>query len=236
MSIRARSVDIRIDRDAVEVVGRRRGAPAHERWDVPADAEPYGVLEAALASSPLLRPGRRCEVGVHVESPFTRYLTGEDVDGSTTDGPRLDVLLADGTRDVLAAVLGRRRVHGRAWFGAGPAVRAVDMLRVRAAAGPIGRGLVVDRSSAAVTVLLVDGPTIRWARGAAADDPPEVASLLLRRAGEVVNGAYGLHWWHLEDVAAPPDDRRRRREQREFEARCHALVGFLPRSTELRAR
>jgi len=53
--------------------------------------------------------------------------------------------------------------------------------------------------------------------------------VLLRRAAEVVNGAYGLHFWHLEDVASPADERRRRREAREFEARCNALIGHLPR-------
>jgi hypothetical protein len=57
----------------------------------------------------------------------------------------------------------------------------------------------------------------------------EVAAVLLRRAGEVVDGRYGLHWWHLEDVASPEDERMRRREARGLEARCHALIGHLPR-------
>jgi hypothetical protein len=102
-------------------------------------------------------------------------------------------------------------------------------MRARAAVGGIGRGFIVDRSAAAVTVMLIDGATIRWARGAPAHDPTEAAAMLLRRAAEVVNGAYGLHWWHLEDVAAPADERQQRRESRELEARCHALVGHLPR-------
>lgn len=235
MSRWQRSVAVRVDVDAIEVSGRRLGRPTCERWDVSAGAEPFGVLENAVSASRLLRPGRPCALGVHVESSRTRYLTGE---AGADDGPGagLDVVLADGTRDVLAAILRRRRVHGRAWFGAAPAIRALDLLKARARAGPIARGLIVDRSTAAVTVLLVDGGSIRWARGAPADDAPEVAGILLRRAGEVVNGAYGLHWWHLEDVAAPDDERRRRREQREFEARCHALIGYLPRSATARVR
>lgn len=230
-----RSVSVRVDVDAIEVTGERLGRPAGERWDVPADALPFGVLETAIGSSRLLRPGRPCTVGVHVESPRTRYLTGAG-GAEHVAGAGLDVVLADGTRDVLAAILGRRRVHGRAWFGAGPAIRALSVLSARSRQGPIGRGLIVDRSSAAVTVLLVDGTTVRWARGAPAEDAPDVATILLRRAGEIVNGSYGLHWWHLEDVAAPTDERRRRREQREFEARCHSLIGFLPRSTAVRLR
>lgn len=235
MSRWKRTVSVRVDVDAVEVSGQRLGRPVSERWDVPMGGESYGVLENAVGSSGLLRPGRPCALGVHVESPRTRYRTADEGAAGPAGGG-LDVVLADGTRDVLAAILGRRRVHGRAWFGAGPAIRALDVLEARAQAGPIGRGLIVDRSSAAVTVLLVDGATVRWARGAPADDAPEVAAILLRRASEVVNGAYGLHWWHLEDVAAPADERRGRRDQREFEARCHAMIGYLPRSTAARTR
>lgn len=233
-----RTVVVRVDLDAVEVSGQRFGRPARERWDVRPGEEPYGVLEAAVGSSRLLRAGRPCTLGVHVESPRTRYTIAAEGAPSAEGaaGAGFDVVLADGTRDVLAAILGRRHVHGRAWFGAGPAIRALEILRARARAGPIGRGLIVDRSSAAVTVFLVDGVTVRWARGAPADDAPEVAAILLRRAGEVVNGAYGLHWWHLEDVATPADEQRRRREEREFEARCHALIGYLPRSTAARVR
>lgn len=227
MIMTPRKVLIRVDRDAVEVSGTRLGRPSVERWDVADGAEPYGVVEHALSSSRLLRPGRPCEIGIHVESSRTRYVTSESMDADADDV--FEVVLPEVVREVLEPILARRRVHGAAWFASGPAWRAFASLKERLALGGIGRGLIVDRSSAAVTVLLVDDASVRWARGAAADEAPEVAALLLRRAAEVVAGASGLHWWHLTDVASPVDERQRRREAREFEARCHALVGHLPR-------
>lgn len=225
----SRKVIIRIDRDAVEVRGQGLRGPSTERYGVEQDADPYDVLDDALSSSRLLRPGRKCEVGVLLESSATLYRTVQGEGEHRSDDGTFQVVLPEVVRDVLEPVLARRRVHGRAWFAAGPAVRAVETMRARNQAGGIGRGFIIDRSSAAVTVMLIDGATVRWARGAASDDPTDAAAHLLRRAGEVVNGAYGLHFWHLEDVASPDDERRRRREARELEARCHALVGHLPR-------
>ena len=224
-----RSVRIRIDVDAVDVEGVRMGRPRAQRWDVPEEGDPFAVLERVLRRSELLRPGRACDVRVELESPRTRYRTVQG-EGDERCGPEgFDVLLPEVLRDVLQPILARRRVHGSAFLASGPAIRTFRSLRSRVDLGPIGRGLVVDRSSSAVTVLLVDGVDVRWARGAPAEDAPEVAAILLRRVAEVVAGSYGLNWWHLTDVASPADERRRRREAREFEARCHALVGHLPR-------
>lgn len=224
-----RKVTIRLDRDAVEILGQRLRSPATERYSVEQGSDPFTVLEAALGSSRLLRPGRACEIGVHIESASTLYRTVQGEREHRSEDGTLQVVLPEVVRDVLEPVLARRRVHGRAWFAAGPAARAAETMRARNRSGGIGRGFIIDRSAAAVTVLLIDGATVRWARGAPADEPTEAAAHLLRRAGEVVNGAYGLHFWHLEDVASPDDDRRRRREARELEARCHALIGHLPR-------
>jgi hypothetical protein len=231
MSALRRSVTIRLDRDVVEVSGRRLGSDVIESHPVTSADDVFDVLERTLSRSRLLRAGRACEVGVLLESPRTLYRTvqGEGEDESR-DG-RFEVVMPEVVSEILEPIIARRRVHGKAWFAAGPAIRAVDTMRRRAAVGPIGRGIIVDRSSAAVTVLLIDSTTIRWARGAPADDPTEVAAVLLRRVGEVVGGRYGLHWWHLEDVASPPDERDRRREARELEARCHAMIGYLPRTT-----
>lgn len=225
----SRKVIIRIDRDAVEVRGERLRGPVSERYGVEQDADSYEVLERALRSSRLLRPGRACEIGVHLESATTLYRTVQGEGEHRSEDGTFEVVLPEVVREVLEPVLARRRVHGRAWFAAGPAARAAETLRARNRAGGIGRGFIIDRSSAAVTVMLIDGATVRWARGAPADEPTEAAAHLLRRASEVVNGAYGLHFWHLEDVAWPDDERRRRREARELEARCHALIGHLPR-------
>jgi len=220
---------IRIDSDVLEVRGERLGKPRAERYDFAEGDDPFDMLEAALRDSTLLRPGRPCEVGVRIESARTVYRTVQGEGESLSPDGEIHVQLPEGMRDALAPILARRRVYGPAWIGAGPASRALATMRARAAVGGIGRGFIVDRSAAAVTVMLIDGATIRWARGAPAHDPTEAAAMLLRRAAEVVNGAYGLHWWHLEDVAAPADERQQRRESRELEARCHALVGHLPR-------
>lgn len=228
----SRRVVIRLDVDAVDVRGRRRGRDVSERYRVGAAEDPYEVLEGCLRTSSLLRPGRRCEIGIELESAHTLYRTVQGDDQHRSEDGALHIVLPEVVGEVLEPILARRRVHGPAWFAAGPASRASATLRRRAAVGGIGRGFIVDRSSAAVTVMLIDGATVRWARGAPADEPTEVAAVLLRRAAEVVNGAYGLHWWHLEDVASPADERAGRRVARELEARCHALVGHLPRIVE----
>ena len=225
----SRKVIIRVDRDAVEVRGRSIRGSATDIHEVPEGADRYEALEEAFASSRLLRPGRPCEIGLLLESASTLYRTVQGEGEHRSADGSLQVVLPEVVRDVLEPIVARRRVHGRAWFAAGPPIRAMETMRARASSGGIGRGFIVDRSSAAVTVLLIDGATVRWARGAPADEPTEAVAHLLRRAGEVVNGAYGLHFWHLEDVARPSDDRRRRREANELEARCHALIGHLPR-------
>jgi hypothetical protein len=229
-----RKVLIRIDRDAVEVSGRRLRQAVTERYSVAPEADRFEVVQEALRTSRLLRPGRACEIGVHLESARTLYRTVQGEDEHRSEDGSFSVVLPEVVREVLEPVLARRRVHGRAWFAAAPASRAYETLRRRARTGPIGRGFIVDRSTEAITVLLVDGATIRWARGAPGHEPTEAAAFLLRRAGEVVNGAYGLHFWHLEDVASPDDVRQRRRAANEFEARCHALIGHLPRMASSR--
>ena len=224
-----RRVTIRIDSDCVEVLGSRLGRAAHEVRTVEQGGDAYAVLEDVLRTSRLLRPGRSCEVGVLLESPRTLYRTELGDGASRAEDGGFTVVLPEVVRDVLDPILARRRVHGGGWFAAGPALRAVNTMERRVASASPGRGIIVDRSSAAVTVLLVDGATIRWARGAPAGDPAAVAAVLLRRVGEAIDGRFGLHWWHLEDVANPDDARARRRLAREVEARCHALIGFIPR-------
>jgi len=224
-----RRVRIRIDADVVELDGRQRGRTIRELHRIPEDSDHLDVLERTIRSSRLLQPGRRCELGVLVESPHILYPVTED--GPGVEDGRVAVVLPEMVIAALEPIVARRRAHGPAWFASGPALRAVETIERRASVGPIGRGIIVDRSSAAVTVLLVDSASIRWARGAPAGDPADVAAVLLRRLGEVIGGRYGIHWWHLEDVASPLDERQRRREHRGLEARCHALIGYLPRMT-----
>jgi hypothetical protein len=229
MSPARRRVRIRVDSDLVEVDGRRRGRQAKEFSSVAEGEDRFEILDRVIRTSPLLRPGRACEFGVVIESPDIHYPVENG--GPHGDDGKVRVVLPEIVGEVLEPIVARRRVHGDAWFAAGPALRAVDTVERRAQAGPIGRGIIVDRSSAALTVLLIDSARIRWARGAPAGDPSETAAILLRRLGEVIGGRYGIHWWHLEDVARPADERKQRREARGLEARCHGLIGYLPRIT-----
>lgn len=224
-----RRVRVRIDRDVIEVTGRRLGREAREVHPVVEPDDPYTVLETVLARSALLRPGRACDLGLLVESPRTIYRTPEGEGDERADTNRIEPVLADLTRDVLDRIVARRRVHGTAWCSSGPPRRVYEMLRENVERGPLGRGVVVDRSSAAVTVLLLEGVDIRWARGAPGDDPAETAALLLRRAARTPVARAGMSWWHLEDVARPGDERERARIASEVEASCHALIGNLPR-------
>lgn len=224
-----RRVRVRIDRDVVEVSGRRLGRDVRELHPIVEPDDPYTVLERVLARSPLLRPGRACELGLIIESPRTIYRTPDGEGEERADVSTIEPVLPDLTRDVLDRIVARRRVHGVAWCSSGPPRRVYELLREHVHRGPLGRGVVVDRSSAAVTVLLLEGIDIRWARGAPGDDPVETAELLLRRAARTPVALAGMSWWHLEDVARPGDDRVRARIASEVEAACHALIGNLPR-------
>ena len=227
MRARSRRVHVRIDEDVIEVSGHHHGRGAQELHRVVDGEDRFDVLDRTIRSSRLLRPGRACDLGVLVESSQILYPVTDDECGS--ENGRVTAVLPAMVGEVLEPIVARRRVHGAAWFAAGPVLRAVDTLERRSGAHPGGRGIIVDRSSAAVTVLLVDATRIRWARGAPPGEPADVAAVLLRRLGEVIGGRYGINWWHLEDVARPSDERRGRREYRGLEARCHSLIGYLPR-------
>jgi len=231
MSLRRRRVTLRLDRDCVEVVGSVLGQPREERTVVADDADPFEILERVLRTSPLLRPGRACHLDVIVESERTLYRTVVREEGEPPPyaGRGMDVDLPDGLIDVLVPVLARRRVHGPTALIAGPIERTLRTMEARIDRGTMGRGLIIDRSSAAVTALIVDRARIPWARGGPAEEPIRAVELLVARAANIGAGNATLDWWHLEDVAAADDERARRREARGFEAACHALVGHLPR-------
>lgn len=224
-----RQAFIRIDADAVEVRGRRSTRVRSERHPVLEGEDPLDVLEDVLQTSPLLGPGRRCELGILLESPRILYRTHDGAGDDPGAGPEMQAVMPELMLEALEPILARRRMHGDAWFMPGPVERAFRTIRRQVDADSGGRGLIVDRSSAAVTVLLVDGGLVRWARGAPAEDPTETAAILIRRAIGPVDPQFGLDWWHLEDVASPGDERDRLLGAQAFEASCDTLVGHLPR-------
>lgn len=230
-SRKRRVVSLRLDRDRVEVTGTSLGRPRQERTSIPDGSDPYEAVETVLRTSRLLRPGRACKLDVVVESARTVYRTvGEAVGTSWSEDSRhIEVVLPDGLVDVLIPILARRRVHGSTGVIPGPVVRALRTMRSRLEAGTPGRGLIIDRSSAAVTVLIAGPAEIPWARGGPADDPVLSVELLVERAAGPISAGPRLDWWHLEDVARAGDGPDREREAKGFEAACHALVGHLPR-------
>lgn len=231
MSLRRREVTMRIDRDAVEVFGSFLGRSRKECTPVPVGADVFEVAETVLGTSSLLRPGRECQLDIVVESERTVYRTVDGAEGEAQPMPgrRIEVDLPDGLVDVLVPVLSRRRVHGPTSLIAGPIERTLRTMEARIDHGKVGRGLIIDRSSAAVTVVLVDEARIPWARGGPAQDPLRAVELLVGRAAALASCRSRLDWWHLEDVAVLSDERARHREARGFEAACDALVGHLPR-------
>lgn len=229
--LKRREVSLRLDRDCVEVTGTSLGRPLHERTSISDGSDAFETVENVLRASRLLRPGRACKLDVVVESPRTVYRTVEGAVGPTrSESERhIEVELPDGLIDVLVPILARRRVHGPTRVIPGPVARAIRTMRSRIDGGAVGCGLIIDRSSAAVTILIVEPAEIPWARGGPADDPTRAVELLVDRAASLIAGRSRLDWWHLEDVASPADERTRRREAHEFEATCDALVGHLPR-------
>lgn len=226
-----RVVSLRLDRDCVEVTGTSFGRPRQERTSIPDGADPFEAVETVLRTSRLLRPGRACKLNVVVESARTVYRTvGDPVTTSWSEDSRhIEVDLPDGLVDVLIPILARRRVHGSTSVIPGPVARALRTMRSRLEEGTPGRGLIIDRSSAAVTVLIVGPAEIPWARGGPADDPVLAVELLVERAAGPITAGPRLDWWHLEDSARSGDGPDREREAKGFEATCHALVGHLPR-------
>lgn len=230
-NLKRRTVTVRLDHDCVEVTGTVFGASRHERIAIPDGSDPYETLETVLQTSRLLRPGRACRLDVEIESPRIVYRTPETPDGTlgAAGGPGIEVEFPDGLLDVLVPILARRRVHGTAGVRPGPGARAIRLMRAHNEQGVTGRGLIIDRSSAAVTVLIVDPGAIPWARGGPADHPIRAVELLVDRAASMIAGRSRIDWWHLEDVASPDDLRAKRRDASGFEAACHALVGNVPR-------
>jgi hypothetical protein len=231
MALRRREVVLRIDRDCIEVQGVIRGRRRGERTSVGPGSDLFESLGMVLRTSRLLGPGRTCHLDVAVESARTVYRDVLDPEGKVLQLSErgLQVDLPNEFVDRLIPVLAGRRTHGPTVLIAGPVLRALGVLDLRVERGSSGRGLIIDRSCEAVTVLIIDEGKILWARGGPADDPMRAVELLVARAAHRMTHRARAAWWHLEDIASPDDDRRLRRESLAFEAACDGLVGHLPR-------
>jgi hypothetical protein len=204
---------VRVDRDAVDVTARRRFRTATERIPIAPGRAVHDSLVHVLTTSPLLPAGRHVRLRVVLETPRAIFAQGVSDDSDDRARPVLpsDVL------DVVEAAITRRRVRGPATLELGPLVRADVLGDASLRPALDGFGAVVDRSDAAVTVLLI-GPTgLAWGRAAPVDDPVLAARLLTDRARSQLPYPNALRWWRLHDVASSEGAGAARRA-REFEA------------------
>jgi hypothetical protein len=211
--MRADVATVRVDRDAVDVTARRRFRTATERIPIAPGRAAHDSLAHVLATSPLLPGGRNVRLRVVLETPRTIFAEG----GGGDADHRVRPVLPSDLLDAVEAAIARRRVRGRATLELGPLVRADVLVGACLRSSFDGLGAVVDRSDAAVTVLLI-GPTgLAWGRAAPVDDPVLAARLLIDRARSQVPNADALRWWCLHDVASSEGADAARRA-REFEA------------------
>jgi hypothetical protein len=200
---------VRIDDDVIDIRARRFLRTVTRRRAIAPGTAPQEALLEILATSSLLRSGRHLRLQVVLESARATFVS-EPTAGTR---PRVRVELPGQLLAGLEGAVARRRVRGPATLELGPLARADRAIALDADAAD-GTGAIVDRSGAAVTVLLV-GPTgLLWGRTAPADDPELAARLLIDRARSQLPTDGGLRWWGLHDVAGGDGliDRRRRNE------------------------
>jgi hypothetical protein len=228
MRAMSRHVTLRIDRDVIEVSALGAGGIRQEFRPFGDTADAFAALEAALCSSRLLRPGRACRLRVLIESERAVYVVPEVVQGD--HGPLLVSIPPDLLSRIESTLL-RRRIHGPVSLEVGPLARLAKTLSggVLAADGREGPQLLIDRSSAAVTVVELHGHRVRRIRGAQAADPQRAIAGLL---GPVWRGSHRRPFarWLLDDVTVLPGRPDRVERARCFEDACAALLGGIPRS------
>jgi hypothetical protein len=203
---------VRIDAGVIEVRAPRHLRSFTERRVIAPTATPESALADALTSSPLLPAGRRLRTEVVLETSRITFAVTTGVD----DAPKMRTALPRELLEGLERAIARRRVRGPATLELGPLVRADDAAadaHVNVASED-RIGIIVDRSRAAVTVLLVGPHGLLWGRSAPADEPVLAARLLIDRARGQLPDHGALCWWRLHDVTSGDgsSDPRARRE------------------------
>jgi hypothetical protein len=201
---------VRVDDGLVDVDAARFLRSGTERTTVPRGTPPEDALHQVLQSSTLLRTGRHLRMRVLIETPRTIFAT----DPTRSARPAARAVVPDDLLAGLERAIVRRRTRGPASLELGPLARAErawpDVVRL----DPSGVGAIVDRSDAAVTVLLIGASGLLWGRSAPAREPALAVRLLLDRArGQLAVGSE-VRWWRLHDVASDEasDVRRARSE------------------------
>jgi hypothetical protein len=237
MSSARSSATVRLDLGVVDVAVRRSLRTRTERIALEPGTAPQAALASVLATSALLRPGSSLTLRVILETSRVVYVPARDSAPRVAAGLRetagCGVELTAELREGLARALGRRWVNGPATLELGPLVRA-DVARAARPLSTDGRGVVVDRSDAAVTVLVIGASGLVWARSVPAADPGLAVRLLIDRARGLLGPGGRLSWWGLSDVASQGDAAAQRRHAREFEAAAAAELDGVPSLQEAR--
>jgi len=195
--------DVRLDAGLVEIRTRWSRRERSERILVPPQMHPDVALTGALRRSRLLRPGRNFRTRILLETPHVIHV---EEPGAGRDVVTRCVLPAE-LQDRLLAAAAHRRVRGPATLGLGPLARA-DAACHEVGIGmqaPDEVGVIIDRSNAAVTILLLSVAGLLWARSVPSDDPAIAVALLAARARDVLARDRRILWWRLHDVASCED-------------------------------
>jgi len=211
--MRGEVATVRVDRDAVDVTARRRFRTATQHMPIEPGRAAHTALAHVLAASPLLPAGRHVRLRVVLETPRTIFAQAAS-DGADD---RVRPVLPPDLLDDVEAAIARRRVRGPATLELGPLVRADALGDASLRPASDDFGAIVDRSDAAVTVLLIGATGLAWGRAAPVDDPALAARLLIDRARSQLPHANALRWWRLHDVASS-DGADAARRAHEFEA------------------
>ncbi len=215
---------MRVDRGVIDIDARRSLRSRAERIDVAEDCPADVALARALATSPLLRPGRSTHTRVLLETSSVVYTLQASGDG----GGKVAAMLPEDLHAEFVIAVARRRVRGPATLELGPLARAET---VRASFGALASGqvgVIADRSNAAVTVLVVGAAGLLWARSVPAGDAALAVRLLIDRACGMLALCERPRWWRLHDVAVHEDERSTLRHASEFAAATASELDGVP--------
>jgi len=230
---------VRIDAGVTEIVAERWSRRREHHVWAPDGAGPEDALMTALEMTRFLRPGRFTKLRVILESSTVSYCPSDHVptlsrsfpDAVATRPARLPAPLLER----LASVIAHRRVRGPATLEIGALVRADESLRDAPSRTSVPTQahapfeLVVDRSNAAVSVLVLGSHGLVWARSVPATDPCAALPILVRRARTDVGHGSRVRSWRLHDVARDPDGIVTARRRSEFEDLATTLLADLCR-------
>jgi hypothetical protein len=207
-----RAVTIRVDRGLVELRSPRgRSEGLRSVWSTD-DRDGPTALADVLARAREVGAGRTRDLRVVIET--ARVVFGERRGAADHVGVSVN-------EDVVGRyerVLRRRRAHGSARLHLGPILRLTSLRPDVPGAEEASSTVVVDRSIAAITLLVIDGGGIRWGRAAPAEDPEAALSALAEAARRTLGSDLGVARRVLVDVARHRDDRAQERSARRFAA------------------